>query len=77
MDILPRTFERIELFYTIQFPSDWWICKESFYCQVTCYGKAKSIHFYYFRSYLFSFPNDMVILLLFFVVQVSLIFLVV
>jgi len=44
---------------------------------MTCYGKATSFHFYYFSSCLFTFLNDLVILLLPFVGQISLLFLVV
>lgn len=66
MGILPKIFEKNELFHAIPFLSDWWMCKESLYCWVTHHGKAESFHFYCFRSCLFTFPNDIVILILFF-----------
>lgn len=64
MGILPKIFERIELFHAMQFLSGAFV--KSFYCQVTSYVKSKSFHFYYFRSCLFTFPNDIVVLFWFF-----------
>lgn len=48
MGILPKIFEKFELFHAMQFLSGGFV--KSFYYQVTCYVKSKSFHFYYFRS---------------------------
>lgn len=48
MGILPKIFEKLELFHAMQFLSGGFV--KSFYYQVTCYVKSKSFHFYYFRS---------------------------